>query len=251
MQSRQIRSFIRRELNQRGYYKVPSSLSSSLRVQPNSLDDFHRHAKAIMARHRLQDKEAAAALQAKYQQPVFGQIRVWRLLELLAQCIDPASTLLYCTSQLTHVLQMLECMERNGVSDQDMFLAALLHDLGKVVYLTGEAPENVDGGGKHPIGYNQEGSGLDNCLLTWDHGDIVYTRMKSHIPDEVAWLIRYHSITPACIPLMDERDRAYYENYYKPFYDFDCTNIFYFLPSVQLTTYRDRIEELFPKPVLF
>jgi hypothetical protein len=154
MQSRQIRSFIRRELNQRGYYKVPSSLSSSLRVQPNSLDDFHRHAKAIMARHRLQDKEAAAALQAKYQQPVFGQIRVWRLLELLAQCIDPASTLLYCTSQLTHVLQMLECMERNGVSDQDMFLAALLHDLGKVVYLTGEAPENVDGGGKHPIGYN-------------------------------------------------------------------------------------------------
>jgi hypothetical protein len=50
---------------------------------------------------------------------------------------------------------------------------------------------------------------------------------------------------------MNARDRSYFETYYKPFCAFDATNSFYYRPSAQLADYRDRIEEHFPKPVLF
>jgi hypothetical protein len=73
---RQFRGVIRRKLNQRGYYHVPSLLSPSLKWQPNSLDEFHRNANEVMARHRLQDKHTVAALREKYQRPLLGEIRV-------------------------------------------------------------------------------------------------------------------------------------------------------------------------------
>ena len=42
-----------------------------------------------------------------------------------------------------HVQQALAAMEKDGASDPDLFLIALLHDLGKVFLLTDEVPENV------------------------------------------------------------------------------------------------------------
>jgi hypothetical protein len=142
-------------------------------------------------------------------------------------------------------------MEKNGVRDKDMLIMGFLHDLGKISYLTGEIVENVDGGGKRPIGHNEHGVGLDNCNLTWDHGDIIYTRMKPYVPEHVAWLLHYHSMDPSCFPLMDVRDRSYFEKYYKQFYAFDATNVFYYLPSVQLSGYIGLIDEFFPDPIVF
>ena len=40
------------------------------------------------------------------------------LVEQLAQCVDPTDCRLYCTSQQTHVSQILEGMERDGVDDE-------------------------------------------------------------------------------------------------------------------------------------
>ncbi len=244
--TRPIKNVVRRELNRRGYYHV-----HSLRHQGDAFNDFETRARAIMARHNQQDVETISALEKKYQQPIFGEIEVYRLLELMAQVIDPTNTFLYCTSQLTHALQVVESMEQAGISDPDMLLVGLLHDVGKLTLLKGEAPELVEGGGKTPVGHNEEGIGLDSCVLTWDHGDVAYARLKPYLPDHVAWLIHYHSIVPECEPLMDERDRTYFERYFKPFKEFDITYLFCRLPSISLEKYRGLIEQTFPQPVLF
>jgi hypothetical protein len=237
-----------RELEKRGYRVERLS-----RHQKRSYKEFHERAETICSHHWQQDKETAIALRNRYEQPVFGKVRVWELIELLGTCVDPGDRTLYCTSQLTHVLQMLEAMERDGVSDEGLYIAALVHDIGKVLLLTGEHPEHIVGGHQAPIGKHEHGIGLDNCLLQWDHGELAYRRLKDYLPDYVAWLIRYHAILPKeCEPFMDERDRTYVKLYFHTFYKYDCgSKSPYSLPKVQLEKYRDLVERTFPEAILF
>lgn len=245
---RTLKNMLFENLRERGYHI--QRISSH---QRHSYEDFHKQAQIICERHWEQSKETATALKKKYEKPVFGKVRVWNLIERLGKCIDSGDRTLYCTSQLAHVLQILEGMERDGISDPDMFIAALVHDIGKVLLLTGEAPENVVGGHHQPIGDYEEGIGLDNCILQWDHGEFAYSRLKDYLPDHVAWLVRYHTIlSGACAPFMDERDRTYTERYFHTFHKYDFgTKSPYFLAKTKLEKYRDLVEQTFPEPILF
>jgi hypothetical protein len=243
---RPIKKFVARKLNQRGYYDI-----RGLGYEICTIDEFRRRARSIMERFDQQDETTVAALRKKYEQPIIGEVPVYRLLELQAQIIDPANCYLYCTSQLIHTLQVVESMERAGVADRELIATTLIHDLGKLAFLKGELPEHVEGGGKRPLRVHEKGIGLDNCSFTWDHSDIVHARFKPYVSENMAWLLRYHSITPACFPLMDERDRMLFEKYYKTFVAHDRTFIFYHLPAHRLEKYRDMLEEFFPKTVLF
>src|SRR5258705_6114109 len=121
-----------------------------------------------------------------------------RLLELQAQIIDPTNTLLFTGSQLTHALQVLESMEKAGITDREFLATTLIHDLGKLAALKGERWENIEGGGKIPLGENEPGSGLKNCSFNWDHADIVHARFKPYVSEHMAWLLNSHSIQPDC-----------------------------------------------------
>ena len=85
-------------------------------------------------------------------------------MELLAQCVDPSNPVLYCVTQVVHTLQVVESMERDGIEDADLLLAGLVHNLGKVLLLTGETPENVVCSNT-PIGCYPAGIGLNNCVF--------------------------------------------------------------------------------------
>ena len=52
-------------------------------------------ARAIEARHAAQTVDDVEALRRKYQAPVFGTVRVWDLVERLAQCVDPSDCALF------------------------------------------------------------------------------------------------------------------------------------------------------------
>ncbi len=215
--------------------------------------DYEKRADLICRKHWNQSKEKALELRAKYESPIFGTVRVWDLIEMLGQVIDSGDRTLYTTSQLIHVLQILDQMKRDGITDPDLILSGLIHDVGKVAVLAGEAPEHVFGGHHRPISPDETDIGLDNCLFQWDHGELAYTRFKDHVPDHVAWLIRYHMIVEAdCRPYMDDRDRLYTEKYLRPFvkYDVHSKSPFY-VPTVALAEYRDLIEAAFPKPISF
>jgi hypothetical protein len=231
-----------------------ASSSDVLRVRPHLLDrtPYHDNSARILRHHAAQTVEDVAALRRKYAAPVFGKVVVWSLVEKLAQCIDPTDGRLFCTSQLVHVMQILAEMEADGVASEEFILAALVHDLGKVLLLVGEAPENVVGM-NDPIGTYPPGVGLENCVLQWNHDEFAYTRLKDHLPEGLAWLVRYHSINRAtCEPYMNERDRTYAARYLDLFERYDHgTKSPYFLPKVRIEDYRYVVEEALPSTILF
>ncbi len=213
---------------------------------------FSERAKAIIEQHRAQTAETVKALERKYSAPVLGKVQVWDLLERLSQCVDPTDSGLYGTSQLVHVLQVLEAMEDDGITDRDLHLAALVHDIGKLLLLHGETPDNVVCMNT-PIGEYPAGVGLENCVLQWNHDEFAYSRLTGHVPDHVAWLVRYHSVMLGeCAPLMNARDRDWAQRYLVPFQKYDQSSKSpYEVPRKSLADYRELIEELFPQPILF
>lgn len=213
--------------------------------------DYARRAAAIEKLHASQTLETVAALRDKYAAPVFGRVSVWSLVQMLAQCIDPTDQRLFATSQQVHVLQMLEAMENENAATEEFVLAALVHDLGKVLLLTGEAPENVVCMNTL-IGSPVPGAGFGNCVFQWNHDEFAWSRLKDHLPEGVAWLVRYHSTMPECAQCMDARDREYTQRYLRPFARYDHhTKSPLFLPAKRIDQYRHVIERWFPEPIEF
>jgi hypothetical protein len=196
---------------------------------------FLEEARRISAGRGRLTAEDESALAESHSAPLFGQMRVWDLVVMLARVIDPTDTSLYCVSQLTHSLQMAEAMQADGVADRDMILAALLHDTGKLALLTGEPPESFLRE-YAPVSEVERGVGLDDCPFSWSHGPLAYTRLKDHLPDHVAWLIRHHSIDlPRYNYLMNERDITYHERYMRAFQHYDAgTKSVYHQPRAKL-----------------
>jgi hypothetical protein len=222
------------------------------RVQQPYRQAFIEYATVIRRAHAAQTTETIAALNRKYATPVVGRVAVWSLIEQLAQCVDPADTRLGCASQQIHVLQVLESMEADGVTDRGLLLAALVHDIGKLLLLYGERPENVvclnD-----PIGSYPAGIGLDQCVMQWNHDEFAYWRLRDHLPEPIAWLVRYHSLRPGVYePLLDAKDRGYNERYLPPFRRHDQgSKSAHRLPRRPITAYRDLIEAELPRTILF
>ncbi len=223
-----------------------------LRSDDENRTTFVTRASGIVERHREQSIEQIEALRRKFDKPVFGKVRVWDLVERLGSCIDPTDQRLFCASQQVHVLQMLEAMEHDGTDTPDMVLVALIHDLGKVLLLTDEDPANVvcmNG----PVGHQDQGAGLDAAVIQWNHDELAYQRLKEYIPEDLAWLIRYHSLeVEAASSLMDERDLDRTERLLIPFARYDhATKSPFNLPPANITRYRDVIEEAFPRRIRF
>ena len=214
--------------------------------------EFDYRAWAISKAHSQQSPKVISALKAKYQEKSAPRLRIWALIERMSQCIDLTDKRLYCTNQLLHVQQVLMEMKIQGVDDPDMQLIALLHDLGKLAHLDGEAPENVFGRAER-IGEYEPGVGLDNVLFRFSHAEIIYLRVKDLVPDHVAWTLRYHNIYLDDVsPYMNERDRHYAEVYLASFRHFDSqTKSPYRVPEIDMAPYRDLVEETFPKPIVF
>jgi hypothetical protein len=217
-----------------------------------AMPEFARRTTAILKSQARQTLETVQQLKSKYESAVFGKIRVWDMIEKLGMCIDPADTSLLMTSQYVHVQQILEGMERDGIQDRDLILIALLHDLGKVMLLTAEVPEHIVGY-TAPLAEFPRGVGLDHVVFQFGHDEIVYSRLKDHVPEHVAWTIRHHSASLGAIePYLNDRERGYRDRYLAKFQKYDRTlKSHTHLPRVDMAKYRPLIEEMFPQPILF
>ena len=232
-------------------------LSRELRGTPDRtrkpVSDFYANARKITELQRKQTEGDVEALKRKYEGEVLGKFRVWDLLQKLSLCIDPTDTTLQCTSQYMHVCQILAGMEQNGELDESMLMAALLHDLGKIVLLAGEAPENVVCF-TQPVEEREAGVGLDNVVFQFGHDEIAYLRFKDEVPEHIAWMVRYHSMIVGKVEkYMSPQDREYEEKYLAKFRKYDLgTKSPAFLPAnASLDRYRDFVESHFPQPILF
>ena len=221
---------------------------------PADAKRFRVESTATNERHSRQTRDDVAALTAKYREPVFGEMHVWDIFPILGGCIDPTDSMLGATSQLTHILQVVDAMRDDDVSDGDLLLCALIHDLGKTLLATPEDPANVVGMNE-PIGDFDAGTGLDNCVFQWNHDAFGYSRFRDRVPDHVAWLIRYHSVEmdqPEVTRLMDDRDREYTAKYHGVFrrYDFGSKSR-WTVPRSRVSDYRGLLEDAFPEPIPF
>jgi len=216
------------------------------------IDEYIRRSHEIESLHNAQTVEDVAALRRKYAVPLFGPVSPWSLIESLGQCIDPTDQRLFGASQQLHILQIIDAMEEEGTATEEMLLVALVHDLGKVLLLTDEAPENIVCMNR-PIRGCAPGGGLDNCVFQWNHDEFAYSRLKDYLPDELAWLVRYHSILPGtCEAYMDARDRDYYRRYLQPFSRYDHrTKSPVYLPKRRLADYRHVVERALPASIVF
>ena len=216
------------------------------------IEEYVRRAREIEARHNAQTLEDVAALRRKYAAPLLGRVTPWSLVERLGQCIDPTDQRLFGASQQLHVLQLIDAMEEEGTATEEMLLLALVHDLGKLLLLTDEAPENIVCMNR-PISVCVPGGGLDNCVFQWNHDEFAYSRLKDYLPDQLGWLVRYHSILPAtCEIYMDARDSDYYQRYLRPFWRYDHgTKSPVYLPTRRLADYRHLVERMLPASIEF
>jgi len=221
------------------------------RTAPSPQAFFAADAQPILDRRAQQTVDDVRALRDKYRAPVFGDISLWEAVNVLAHVIDQVDPFLMNVSQEVHTLQVVEGMIDQGADDA-MLLAGVLHDVGKVLSLVDEDPANIFGT-VAPVAEFEPGIGLDQCVLQFGADDFGYSRIVGDVPDHVSWLVRYHSIVPeSCEPLMDERDREYYEKYWPMLYRLDGdTKSMSRPPRTRLRDYRSLVDEAFPEPIPF
>ena len=212
---------------------------------------FRREAQAVLDRRAGQTVDAVHELRRRYEAPVFGEITMWDALNMLAHVIDCVDQFLMNVSQEVHTLQVVEGMVAE-TADETMLLVAVIHDVGKVLYLVDEDPANISGTAV-PIGDYEPAIGLDQCVFQWGADEFAYSRISGRVPDHVAWLVRYHSIVPnACKDLMDERDRDYFERYWRLLHRLDHeTKSMSRLPRTRLSDYRALVDAACPEPIPF
>jgi hypothetical protein len=222
------------------------------RVDRMPRTQFKEAARPYTERHDAQTLATVQTLRERYREPVFGMVSVWSMVELLSHVVDRMDHELMNVTQEIHVLLMLEGMLAEGVDDESILLTAILHDLGKVLYLVDEDPANISGSNA-PIGEYEDGQGFDQCVFQWNHDEFGYSRFAGRVPDHVGWLIRYHSVIPGtCLHLMDDRDRDYYERYWKEFRRWERdTKSIHHVPRTRIADYRQLVDAAFPDPILF
>jgi hypothetical protein len=212
---------------------------------------FLEKAHEVLERHSQQTAVQAEALRARFERPVLGKLAPWDAIERLAIIIDPIDQQLWSTSQWVHVVQLLAALEVLGNDDPDFALIAMLHDMGKLVMLTGEAPENIYGRA-FVLGEHEPGIGLLNVPLMFSHPEFMYMRVRDHVPDHVSWTIRHHNVQlDECEPYMDSRDREWLEQYLLPFRELDQGfKSPYRAPDIDLERYRALLESTFPDSIV-
>lgn len=198
----------------------------------DSVEAFYRQ------NHQFQTLDFARTKFAQWGSLGFERMGIWDACEQLDTLIDdsdPDTSL----SQLQHLLQSAEAARADDQPDW-FVLAALIHDLGKLLCLRGE-PQWAVVGDTFPLGcafdpaviyhkffadnpdsHNPEyqtatgiyepGCGFNNLTMSWGHDEYMYQVAKPYLPDDALYLIRFHSFYAthdkhAYAHLMDDTDR--------------------------------------------
>ena len=169
--------------------------------------------------HKYQTYDFVQEKKADFLQFNKREMPIWKAFDFLNELVDdsdPDTNL----DQMQHLLQTSEAIRNDGHPDW-MVLVGLIHDMGKVLCLFGEAQWSVVGD-TFPVGcafsdkvvypeffadnpdknnelYSQKygvyepNCGLKNVQLSWGHDEYVYHMMKDYLPEEGLYMLRYHS----------------------------------------------------------
>ena len=240
-----------------------------------TVGDFYR------LNHRYQTLGFARAKKAEFASLSRGRSGIWEVCERLNMLIDdsdPDTEL----SQLEHLLQTAEAARCDGQPDW-LVVTGLVHDLGKILALWGEAQwavvgdtfplgcpfdqrivgseffeDNPDTGVERfqqGTGIYEAAMGLRNVTMSWGHDEYMYMVAKPYLPREALFIIRYHSFYAAHDKgaydyLMDDGDRELM-NWVRLFRQYDLYSKSKSPPdAVALKPYyTDLIKRFFPETI--
>lgn len=169
--------------------------------------------------HTFQTHEYVLAKEKEYFGLTRGKKSIWEAAEYLNTLVDDSDPDTDLT-QLEHLLQTSEAIRRDG-HPRWMVATGFVHDLGKCLCLYGEPQWGVVGD-TFPTGcaysesvvfpeyfrenpdYNnpayqtkygiyEPNCGLDNVKISFGHDGYIYEVMKSYLPMEALYMLRYHS----------------------------------------------------------
>ncbi len=169
--------------------------------------------------HTYQTVEFVKAQLAKYLPLNHAAIGMWDVLEKLNALVDDSDPDLDLP-QMVHALQTAEAIRKDGHPDW-LILTGLIHDCGKMLFFFGEPQWAVVGDIfpvgcrfsdkivhadlfannpdlKNPLyqtdyGIYSPNCGLRNVLMSWGHDGYLYHVVKNYLPEEAAYIIRFHS----------------------------------------------------------
>ncbi len=231
--------------------------------------------------HENQTLDFVLAKEKQYFGLERGQKSIWdaaAFLNTLVDDSDPDTDL----TQIEHLLQTSEAIRADG--HPRWFVAAgFVHDLGKVLCLYGEPQWAVVGDTfpvgcafsehivfpeyfaanpdlDHPVystkyGIYEPNCGLDQVHLSFGHDGYIYQAMKSYLPEEALYMLRYHSFYPAhkhgaYRHLMNDHDVEMFR-WINEFNQYDLYSKGHAKPDLkQLKPYYDDLfAEFFPKVI--
>ncbi|HEY4310359.1 MAG TPA: inositol oxygenase family protein [Pirellulales bacterium] len=184
--------------------------------------------------HRYQTLDFVRQKRDEYFALKKREMSIWEALEYLNTLVDDSDPDTDF-SQIEHCLQTAEAVRRDG-HPRWFILAALIHDLGKILCLYGE-PQWAVVGDTFPVGcaYSDEivfaeffadnpdrdvaeyrtktgiyseRCGLDNVMMSWGHDEYMYHVAKNYLPEEGLYMLRYHS----CYPIHREKQYGHLMN---------------------------------------
>jgi len=218
--------------------------------------DFNNIAIEIQKRHRTQTVDTILQLRLDYAYDNHSRrmfqdpISVWDAIMSLAFVNDPTDKQLKAISQLTHTIQVVDSMHRHGVTDEEFFIAAWLHDLGKILLNGTEDPANIVC--LNIVIEGEPKAGLDNCICTWNHDDYAFQKFQNLVPEHIAWLLRYHSLNLKEVePYLNHSDNSRVHDLLIPFSKHDkLSKSLYHFPKINLDWHRRIIEKHLPEKVI-
>lgn len=244
---------------------------------PPGVREFYR------LNHTHQTRDFVLAKKKEYLAFNRRKMSIWEALDYLNTLVDdsdPDTNL----SQIEHNLQTAEAIRADGHPDW-FVLTGLVHDLGKILCLFGE-PQWAVVGDTFPVGcaYSdkivfpeffkdnpdskvpeyqtrlgvyEENIGLDNVDLSWGHDEYLYHAVKSYLPEEALYMIRYHSFYPGHREneydyLLNDHDREMF-GWVRKFNPYDLYSKSSERPSLDKLRpyYDDLINKYFPKELIW
>jgi inositol oxygenase len=229
--------------------------------------------------HTHQTLDYVLAKEKEYFGLTKGKKTVWEAAEFLNTLVDDSDPDTDLT-QTEHLLQTSEALRRDG-QPRWMVLVGFLHDLGKCLCLYGEPQWGVVGD-TFPVGcawsdqivyseYFQNNPdrnvpeyqtkygiyepncGLENVHMSFGHDGYINEVVKSYLPDEALYMLRFHSFYPwhrhdAYPHLMNDKDTAMLE-WVKKFNPYDLYSKGHSKPNLQELKpyYDDLFAEFLPE----
>jgi len=256
----------------RGQSKTKDEFRNYRTLVRPGVRDFYR------LNHRHQTFDFVRAKKHEYLALAKRRMGIWEAMEFLNTLVDdsdPDTDL----SQIEHLMQTAEAIRHDG-HPRWFILMGLIHDLGKILCLLGEAqwavvgdtfpvgcaysekvvfaeffeenPDRQVPAFQTPCGVYEEGCGLDRVHLSWGHDEYLYHVVRDYLPPEALYMIRYHSFYAAHKEgayghLMNAQDREMFQ-WVRTFNPYDLYSKGAERPDVAKLRpfYEELIAEFFP-----